>query len=266
MQLIHMLFWHSLTIPAGAGSRTRSKQGYLSLDVRLCSRQPAMKISFILLAMLILAFDHGRADDAPKATPYFNPNGDYESIFRLMRPPQVAVRGFDGSPAMDIVFVPSAPNFAPGPLQPALAACARSQDTRWLQVVTIDIPAPKPEGAGHRLFGRERPWSFTDTSTEQRKEGIPFYNSNRDGYFIDNPTYWGPDISTRRRSWVAHLFLVRVEGTSIHAIAGLEWGFGFDDLDILMPKPLRVLSLPDWESYRTDLAKEYPAWHFPERR
>lgn len=165
---------------------------------------------------------------------------------------------------MDILFVPSAPNSAPGPLQPALSAHSRYQNTRWLQVVTIDIPAPKFEGPGHRLFGRERPWSFTDTSTEQRKEGIPFYSPNRDGDFIDNPTYWGDDISTRRRSWVAHLFLVRVEGTSVHAIAGLEWGFTFDELGILMPKPLRVLSLPEWESYRTDLAKEYPAWQFPE--
>lgn len=223
-----------------------------------------MKTAHILLAVLLLTANSGLTEDAPKATPFNNPNGDCESIFRLMRPPRATVRGFDGAAAMDILFVPSAPDFAPGPLQPALAAHSRSQDTRWLQIVTIDIPSPKLEGSGHALFGRKRPWSFTDTTTDHRREGIPFYTPNREGDFLDNPTYWGNDISTNRRSWIAHLFLVRVEGTSIHAIAGLEWGFGFDELGVLMPKPLRVLSLSDWKSYLTELAKEYPTWQFPE--
>lgn len=226
----------------------------------------AKGIRHLLFSMAILASLSGCKNEAPQATPYFNPKGDYDSIFRLLSPPRVPVRGFDGSPAMEIRFVPSAPNFAPGPLQPALAAHSLSKDTRWLQIVTIDIPAPNPEGAGNCLFGRKRPWSFTDTHPDQRKEGIPFYSPNRDGDFIDNPTYWGNDISAHRHSWVAHLFLVRVEGTSVHPIAGLEWGFGIDELGVLMPKPLRVLSISNWESYRAELAKEYPAWQFPAGR
>lgn len=222
-----------------------------------------MKITRLLLFTAFLVSISACRDEAPKATPYFNPKGDYESIFRLMHPPQVHVSGFDGSPAMDIWFVSSAPNSAPGPLQPALKAHSRLQNTRWLQIVTIDIPFPNLEGTGNFLFGRKQPWSFTDTTSDQRKKGVPFYTPNREGDFVDNPTYWGNDIGNHRRSWVAHLFLVLVEGTSVQAIAGLEWGFAIDGLGVLMPKPLRVLSPADWESYRTELAKEYASWKFP---
>jgi hypothetical protein len=225
-----------------------------------------MKIGCILMGTGILAGAFVRAGEVPKTTPYSNPNGDYESIFRLMRPPRLAIRGFAGSPAMEVFFVPSAPSYAPGPFQPALAAHSLSPKTRWLQIVTIDCPAPQHEGSGDRLFGRERPWSLVDTPAGQRREGSPFYPPTHDGDFIDNPVYWGDDIATNRRSWVAQLFLVRVDGTSVQAIAGLEWGFAFDALGVLMPKSLRVLGPSDWEVYRRELAKEYPAWQFPERR
>lgn len=225
-----------------------------------------IKIGCLLVAAGVLLGVSAHAGERSKATPYDNPNGDYESIFRLMHPPQLTIRGFDGTPAMQILFVPSAPSYAPGPFQPALEAHALAPNTRWLQIVTIDDPAPKHERPGDRLFDRERPWSLTDTPTELRQKGIPFYPPARDGDFMDNPTYWGEDIATHRRSWMAQLFLVRVEGTSVQAIAGLEWGYAIDALGVLMPKSLRVLAPTDWELYRAELAKNYPAWQFPESR
>lgn len=212
---------------------------------------------------VILASLSGCSHRTPVATPYYNPDGDYDAIFRKLSPPAISVLGFDGKPVMDIRYVPSAPDFAPGPLQPALKAHSCSAGTRWIQVVTIDIPAPVQSGAGNLLFGRKRPWSFTDTSPDQRTKGVPFYSPNQDDVdFIDNPTYWGGDISKDRRSWVAHLFLVQVQGTSVRPLAGLEWGFGVDELGVLMPRPLRLLPVSTWESYRVEFAKEYSAWKF----
>ena len=226
-----------------------------------------MNIRVATLVAMATALVSAHADDLPKASPYHNPFGTYAAIFEVMHPPRVTVRGFDGTPAMEVRYVPSAPSFAAGPLQPALTARTLVAQTRWLQIVTVDIQAPpKLEGAGARLFGRDQPWSMTDTHAEDRKAGSPFYTPTRDGDFLDNPTFMGTEneFPVRRKSWVAELFLVRVEGTSVQPIAGLQWGFGFDELGFLIPKPPRVLTRADWETYRTELIKEYPAWSFPE--
>lgn len=223
----------------------------------------------IMVAVASFAFARACAcadDSIPKPQPYFNRNGDLESVFQIMRPPLGKVPGFDGAAAMEFRYVPSAPASAPGPLQPAITAASLRPGTRWLQIVTIDIKSPKKDGAGSRLLDHDRPWTFTDTYRQKRLDGDPFYPPTADGRFIDNPGYWGDDMPVARRDWQAHLFLVRVQDNIVTPLAGLEWGFGFDNFGALNPKPLRALTREDWAKYQTALAKEYPKWSFTEAR
>ena len=178
---------------------------------------------------------------------------------------------WSGEDALEVYFSPRGGNNCICPDYPAIGVYSK-HPTRWIQVVEVNIPTPPSYmELGWNLSGKPHPWIFSDTSQAHRKQGLPFYGQGDVPQpFWDHPCWnYGSDLfrwfsfgKHQQIIWEARLYAVNVNGSLIHAEAGLKWGWLEDsDRRINAIEPSLIPS-EQWDRDSLLLEKIYNQWKF----